>query len=98
MAGFAAVYLSGWVTLPPHRRDAVMRALPEHIRRTRAEPGCLSFNVDLDPVTKQRLLVSESYVNADALAAHRNRLARSQWAVYSRGLERHYKLHQKVDP
>jgi len=90
MADFTAVCLSGYVTLPPHRRDAVLRALPEHIRRTRAEPGCIAFHVTLDPETRQRLLVAEAYVNNQSLAAHRARLARSPWAMFSRGLQRHY--------
>jgi len=90
MTDFRQVSLSGWVALPAHRRDVVMRALPRHIRRTRAEPGCLEFRVVLDPLTRQRLLVSETYINEAALEAHRARLARSPWALFSRGLSRHY--------
>lgn len=93
MAAIAPHCLTGWVELPAHRRDAVLRALPEHIRRTRAEPGCLHFEVVLDPVNRSRLLVSEAYLNQTALAAHRARLARTRWAVLTRGLKRNYREH-----
>ncbi|MDQ1197833.1 antibiotic biosynthesis monooxygenase family protein [Agrobacterium sp. SORGH_AS 787] len=43
----AKIYLSGYLDVPEDRREAVADALPHHIELTRAEPGCLSFEVVL---------------------------------------------------
>ena len=39
------IRLRGTFTCPPERLAAVRAALPDHVRLTRAEPGCLSFEV-----------------------------------------------------
>ena len=43
------IRLSGHIDVPHERRAAVAEALPEHVRLTRAEPGCLRFEVTPDP-------------------------------------------------
>lgn len=56
----------------------VTQYLPEHIRRSRAEPGCLSFNVvqTTDPAVWQ---VDEAFTDRAAFEAHQTRTRASAW-------------------
>jgi quinol monooxygenase YgiN len=65
--------------------------LGEHLRLTRAEPGCLSFEVSqgADPLVWQ---VDESYADRAAFEAHRARMADTAWANASAGIRREYKI------
>lgn len=58
--------------------DIVRKHLPEHVRLTRAEAGCLSFNVlpTADPLVWQ---VDESFSDAAAFEAHQARTRASIW-------------------
>ena len=69
--------------------DRVRAALPEHIRLTRAEPGCLSFEVT--PSADPRIwTVAERFVDAAAFEAHQTRSAASPWARETEGIPRDY--------
>lgn len=71
--------------------------LPEHIRLTRAEPGCLRFEVlrsHSDPV---RFAVSEAFVDRDAFEAHQVRAAATIWAKGTKGIPREYKINEDPD-
>ncbi|TPW76202.1 putative quinol monooxygenase [Schumannella soli] len=70
---------------------AVERHLPEHLRRTRAEPGCLAFEVTRRPGTRT-WDVAERFVDARAFAAHQQRVAESTWGAATAGIERRYAI------
>ncbi len=84
------VTLTGHINVPADRLDAVRTALPEHIRLTRAEPGCLSFDVTEDPATPGRFAVAEEFTDSEAFRAHQARAGASDWARVSDGVPRHY--------
>ena len=86
------IFLTGHMDVPPERLAAVMRALPEHIALTRAEPGCLAFEVTPSPDSPGRLLVSEIFADQAAFDAHQARGKASAWAEVTAGLPRHYTL------
>lgn len=67
----------------------VLRHLPEHIRLSRAEPGCLSFEVRQsdDPLI---WLVEESFVSQEAYDAHQTRTRASAWFAASGHIRRAY--------
>lgn len=67
----------------------VQAALPRHIALTRAEPGCLAFEVvqTKDPLVWR---VCERFRDAPAFEAHQARAARSDWAVQTAGITRDY--------
>ncbi|GAB3407241.1 hypothetical protein GCM10027515_22960 [Schumannella luteola] len=69
----------------------VERELPEHIRRTRDEVGCRSFDVTRRSGT---LVwdVAESFVDEAAFAAHQRRVASSDWGSVTAGIERRYEV------
>ena len=84
------------VTLNGHLRCAtedeaarVRKALDEHVRLTRAEAGCVSFEVTAtdDPLVWS---VAEEFTDADAFKAHQDRASKSAWADETRGIARDY--------
>ena len=70
--------------------DRIAPHLAEHIRLTRAEPGCLSFEVVRSAADPTCFAVSETYVDAAALEAHRARAAGTVWARVTAGIPRDY--------
>lgn len=69
----------------------VTAALDEHIRLTRAEAGCISFNVTAtdDPLVWE---VAEEFTDPAAFDAHQTRAGASDWAAQTAGIERKYKI------
>ncbi|MGD8194147.1 putative quinol monooxygenase [Herbiconiux sp. P18] len=69
----------------------VATQLPEHIELTRAEPGCLSFEVAAtdDPLV---WTVEERFASEDAFATHQARVAASEWGRSTAGIERQYEI------
>lgn len=67
----------------------VVRLLPEHIARTRAEGGCLSFEVtpSSDPLVWN---VEERFGSEGAFRSHQERIAASEWGRGTAGIERRY--------
>lgn len=67
----------------------VTRHLPLHIELTRAEAGCLSFEV---LVTEDPLVwtVAERFVDQTAFGAHQSRVRSSGWGAATAGIMRDY--------
>lgn len=84
------VTLSGYILVPAARLEAIRMALPEHIRRTREEAGCLSFDVVEDPHHPGTFTVAEEFVDANAFRAHQARVRSSDWGEISAGIPRDY--------
>ena len=84
------IRLSGRLICRTHAEArAVAIALPNHIRLTRAEAGCLNFAVTptTDPFIWE---VSETFVDRAAFDAHQTRTAASDWAAQTAGITRDY--------
>lgn len=62
--------------------------LPDHTRLSRAEPGCLQFEVTQDAANPMIWHLSELFADADAFAAHQARSRASTWGEGSAGLTR----------
>jgi len=88
----ARVHLTGYLEVPPEKLQTVRSALPEHIRLTLDEPGCLSFEVMEDPVNAGYFQVSELFSTRAAFEAHQARVKSSEWGKVSAGLPRHYQI------
>ena len=69
--------------------DLVRRHLPDHIRLSRAEPGCLTFNVDPtdDPLVWR---LDESFTDRAAFDAHQTRTRASVWYAETALLKRDF--------
>jgi len=86
------VRLTGHIDVPEERSEAVQAALPVHIALTRAEEGCLSFEVVPCPQVPHRFLVSELFVDQSAFDAHQKRTKDSSWAEVTEGIPREYSI------
>ena len=86
------VVLTGYIDAPEDRLAAIRAALPGHIALTRAEPGCIWFNVDPCPRVAGRFLVSECFTDQAAFNDHQVRTKASPWAAIARDIPRSYKV------
>ncbi len=86
------IVLTGHIDVPAERLDAVRAALPRHIALTRAEPGCLAFDVTEDPRRAGRFEVRERFTDRAAFDAHQQRMRASDWARVTAGIPRHYSI------
>ena len=69
----------------------VVQYLPVHLGLTRAENGCISFNVTPthDPLVWQ---VDEHFRDAVSFRAHQQRVSSSEWGRETSGIERQYTI------
>lgn len=73
------ILLTGHMSCAAHEVEAVLSVMEEHIRLSRAEPGCLQFELWQDELTPTRFNVSEVFRDAAAFEAHQARTERSDW-------------------
>jgi quinol monooxygenase YgiN len=71
--------------------DIVQKYLPEHIRLTRSEPGCLSFEVTQ---TEEPMIwcVEERFADRLAFEAHQVRTKASAWGAATSAIRREYEI------
>lgn len=71
--------------------------LAGHVSLTRAEPGCLSFEVcpSDDPLIWQ---VDECFADRAAFEAHQRRTRASAWGTATAGIPRDYEISEDIDP
>ena len=84
-------HLSGRLICASPSEAARVRAhLPEHTRLTRAEPGCVAFEVrpTEDPLV---WALDEEFADRAAFEAHQARTGASDWARETAGITRDYR-------
>ncbi|WP_457645572.1 putative quinol monooxygenase [Profundibacter sp.] len=86
------IRLTGYIDVPADRLDQVKAALPEHIRLTRAEMGCISFDVTPSPEVPGRFKVTEVFTDRNSFDAHQQRAGATDWAKVTKGIPRHYQI------
>ena len=86
------VTLEGKIRVPQAQREATNAALVEHVALTRAEDGCLFFEVVPDPVDPEGFRVREAFLGPDAFAAHQSRVANSAWGRLTKDFQRQYEV------
>ncbi|WP_209427238.1 putative quinol monooxygenase [Pararhodobacter sp. SW119] len=71
----------------PQDADLLRQHLPEHVRLSRAEPGCLAF--DVSP-TQDSLVwrVEETFIDQAAFEFHKARTRASAWWQATAGIAR----------
>ncbi|HQU69349.1 MAG TPA: antibiotic biosynthesis monooxygenase [Albidovulum sp.] len=77
--------------------DRVSHLLPNHIRLTRAEPGCLKFEVFRSQADPVRFAVSELFRDRASFDAHQARTSDTIWARATKGIPREYRITEE-DP
>jgi len=84
------VYLAGHITMPECERAHVLQALPHHIALSRAEEGCLRFDVTQDEADASKLHVFEIFKSQESFDAHQARREGSAWVKASKNCPRDY--------
>jgi quinol monooxygenase YgiN len=90
--GSEVVRLTGRLICASEADAAIIRRhLPEHVRLTLAEPGCLSFSVEAteDPLVWR---VEECFADRAAFLQHQDRTRASDWGAATRDIRREYRV------
>ncbi len=85
------IHLTGTLTCATSAdAETVTRLLPEHIRLSRAEAGCITFNV----VQTAPLIwtLNETFTDLAAFEAHQARTSTSDWFAATRHIARDFKV------
>lgn len=86
------VCLSGDLICASAAEAAIVRQyLPEHIRLTRAEPGCLSFEVTQSG-DSMIWRVAERFADRAAFDAHQTRTRASDWWAATAAIRREFRV------
>ncbi|MDP3196311.1 putative quinol monooxygenase [Tabrizicola sp.] len=88
------ITVTGTLTCSTPDEAAIVRTcLPEHIRLSRAEPGCQKFNVDPtdDPLVWR---LDEVFADRKAFDAHQTRTRSSLWSQATADLKRDFRVEE----
>lgn len=88
----SGMLLSGQLVCTTEEQARIVSVhLPEHIRLTRAEAGCISFAVTptADPLVWS---VEERFEDQRVFELHQRRVAASTWGQATAGIERRYSI------
>jgi len=86
------IILSGFILVNEEDLEAVLAELPNHIKLTREEPGCLVFDVDRDAGDPAKFMVYEEFIDQDAFDRHQARVKASCWGEVASNVDRHYEI------
>jgi len=86
------VVLTGYIIVPDADLFAVKNELPNHIKLTTAEQGCLRFEVSLDQTSSNRFNVYEEFVDKKSFEQHQLRVKNSDWGRVTVNVERYYQI------
>lgn len=86
------VILEGYIIVSDGDLPRVLQELPNHIRLTKEEEGCLSFSVLQRPDEPNAFDVFEEFADRTAFETHQRRSRRSVWGEITANVERHYEV------
>lgn len=86
------LYLNGYFEAPADQLAAVEAGLQTHIDLTRAEAGCVSFDITPSPDIPGRFIVAEVFESEAAFEVHKARTAASDWAAISADCKREFSI------
>jgi len=78
--------------VPSADLESVECELTNHIQLTRAEDGCVIFEVTQDSDNKHRSNVYEEFVDKPSFESHQQRVGQSAWGKITVNVERHYQI------
>ena len=86
------VILKGYILVPDIDLIAVREELPNHIRLTLQEKGCLVFQVLQDENNASCFNVYEEFSDSHSFEAHQERVKNSRWGEVTSNAERCYQI------
>lgn len=72
--------------------DLIARLMRDHERQSRAEPGCLVFEIFRSMSDPMRFAVREIFVDRPSFEAHQARTRDSDWWQQTAHIERAYRI------
>lgn len=86
------VILEGYIDVLESDLDSINLELVTHIELTRAEEGCLVFQVEQDKENNNRFNVYEEFVSKEAFEKHQERVKKSRWGSVTKNVQRNYNI------
>jgi len=86
------ITLTGTLICVPDDVDIVTEALPAHVEASRAEPGCLDFEITQSGDDPCVFHVREAFSDAAAFEAHQARTRGSEWWQKTAHIPRDYRI------
>jgi autoinducer 2-degrading protein len=86
------VILEGYILVPGADLPSVIEELPNHIRLTLQEEGCLVFEVLPEKEDASRFRVYEEFSDGRSFELHQERVIGSRWGEVTANVERHYQV------
>lgn len=86
------VILEGHIVVADSDLPQVLQELPNHIKLTREEEGCLVFSVLQRPGEPNVFDVLEEFTDGRAFDEHQKRTRLSVWGKITANVERHYRV------
>ena len=62
--------VAGQFVVEPDKRDDFLRSREEGMRKSRSEPGCITYVFSADPIEPNLVYLFERWESKEALAAH----------------------------
>ena len=84
------IILSGHIEVSEEELDQVRDALPIHIAKTRAETGCLIFEVTESADQLGVFTVCEEFISKEAFELHQRHVKESEWGTLTKNVKRKY--------
>ncbi len=86
--------VTGALFCAPDEIGTVRAALPEHIRLSRNEPGCLAFDVRQSSEDPCRWELDERFADRAAFEAHQARTRQSAWWRATSHMRRDFRIEE----
>lgn len=86
------VQLEGYIVVPEADIGRVLMELPNHIRLTLAEKGCMAFAVTRRINEPNYFDVYEVFESEASFEAHQKRVQESAWGEVTKSVERNYSI------
>jgi len=86
------IILQGHIIVADAELGVVTNALVNHSALTKAEVGCLIFEVTPDSTNLNKFFVYEEFVDQAAFDKHQTRVKQSTWGEISKNVQRHYQI------
>ncbi len=88
------VVVSGQIYVPLRSLDEIRRAIEIHVELSRAEEGCLMFDLIESLEEPGRFDLYEEFVDMNAFEQHKLRAETSEWAEVSKEVQRDFEVQQ----